>query len=175
MARVRREAGERVTRIMESIPDGLVTLDEEWRYTFVNAPAERLLGRPRSELLGNCVWDEFPSVVGTEVERQLRRAAAEQVVCEFEGHHAGWGRWYENRAFPMPEGGIAVYFRDITERRRAEAALRMSEARFRSYFELGLIGMAITSPTKGCLEVNDEIVGSSGTRATSCSRRDGRR
>ena len=117
MARFRREAGERVTRIMESIPDGLVTHDEEWRYTFVNAPAERLLGRPRSELLGKCVWDEFPSVVGTEVERQLRRAAAEQVVCEFEGRHADWGRWFENRAFPMPEGGIAVYFRDITERR----------------------------------------------------------
>ena len=40
MARVRREAGERVTRIMESITDGLVTLDADWRYTFVNAPAE---------------------------------------------------------------------------------------------------------------------------------------
>ena len=84
MARFRREAGERVTRIMESIPDGLVTHDEQWRDTFVNAPAERLLGRPRSELLGKCVWDEFPSVVGTEVERQLRRAAAEQVVFEFD-------------------------------------------------------------------------------------------
>jgi PAS domain S-box-containing protein len=32
-----------------------------------------------------------------------------------------------------------------------------SEGRFRSYFQLGLIGMAITSPTKGILEVNDEI------------------
>ncbi|WP_165235406.1 ATP-binding protein [Aquisphaera insulae] len=157
MARIRREAGERVTYLMESIPDGLVTLDPEWRYTFVNAPAERMLGRLRSDLIGRYARDVFPHLVGTEEERQLNRVASQQMTSEFQGYHAGSGRWYENRAFPMPEGGVAVYFRDVTERRRAESALRQSEERFRRYFELGLIGMAITSPTKGCLEVNDEI------------------
>ena len=39
----------------------------------------------------------------------------------------------------------------------AEEALRKSEERFRRYFELGLIGMAVTSPSKGILDVNDEI------------------
>lgn len=46
---------------------------------------------------------------------------------------------------------------NITERKQDEERLRKSEERFRSYFELGLIGMAITSPTKGFLEVNGEI------------------
>jgi PAS domain S-box-containing protein len=46
---------------------------------------------------------------------------------------------------------------DITDRKRAEEALRESEKRLRSYFQLGLIGMAITAPAKGILEVNDEI------------------
>src|SRR3981189_3745999 len=46
---------------------------------------------------------------------------------------------------------------DSSERKRVEEALRTSEERFRRYFELGLIGMAITSPEKGCIEVNDEI------------------
>jgi PAS domain S-box-containing protein len=46
---------------------------------------------------------------------------------------------------------------ELIERRHTEEALRASEERFRRYFDLGLIGMAITSPSKGCLEVNDEL------------------
>ena len=46
---------------------------------------------------------------------------------------------------------------ELIERQRAEEALGASEERFRRYFELGLIGMAMTSPAKGILEVNDEL------------------
>src|SRR4029079_14214882 len=52
---------------------------------------------------------------------------------------------------------IVCVLRDITERKKAEETLRASGARLRSSFELGLIGMAMTSPTKGILEVNDEL------------------
>lgn len=45
----------------------------------------------------------------------------------------------------------------MTERQQAKDALKHSEERFRRYFDLGLIGMAVTSPTKGFLEVNDEL------------------
>ena len=48
--------------------------------------------------------------------------------------------------------------RDISERKKSEQALHESEARFRSYFELPFIGIAITSPEKGWIEVNDRIM-----------------
>jgi PAS domain S-box-containing protein len=75
----------------------------------------------------------------------------------------GERRWINARSmiFARDEKGearqiISATF-DVTERKETEEKLIESEKRFRSYFELGLIGMAITSPTKGCLAVNDEF------------------
>jgi PAS domain S-box-containing protein len=48
-------------------------------------------------------------------------------------------------------------FKVEAPRREAEQALRRSDVPFRRYFDLGLVGMAITSPTKGIIEVNDEL------------------
>src|SRR5262245_26002445 len=114
-----------VTSILESITDGLVTLDRAWRYTYVNAAAEQALGQRRSDLLGKCVWEVYPACVGTECERRLRRAAAEQVPCDYESHDPAQDRWYDNRASPLPDGGVAIYFRDITERKRAQGLLEV--------------------------------------------------
>jgi PAS domain S-box-containing protein len=118
------DVADRLTNILDSMADGLVILDREWRFTYINAPAERANGRPSAELLGKCVWDEFPYIIGTEMERELRRAAAEHVTCGFEGHDPSHSLWYENRVHPMPDGGVAVYFHNVTDRKQAEEALR---------------------------------------------------
>ncbi|MFP5372495.1 MAG: PAS domain-containing protein, partial [Actinomycetes bacterium] len=46
----------RVTRVLEAMPAGFYSLDRDWRFTYVNVEAERLLGRPRDELLGKVLW-----------------------------------------------------------------------------------------------------------------------
>ncbi|MBW4582196.1 MAG: PAS domain S-box protein [Tildeniella nuda ZEHNDER 1965/U140] len=62
-------------------------------------------------------------------------------------------------AVPDPDGHICEWIgvhTDITERHEAETLLKKSEERFRSYFNLPLVGIAITSPAKGWLDVNDK-------------------
>jgi PAS domain S-box-containing protein len=131
LARVRREAAvanERAALILESITDGFLALDRQWRITGVNAAAERANGLRRDLLLGREFREAFPATVGTPLETQLRRSLAEKVAVEFENYYEPWGRWFELRVFPSPEGGLSIFFRDITDRKRdAEARQQLLE------------------------------------------------
>ncbi|HEX2741551.1 MAG TPA: PAS domain S-box protein, partial [Rubrobacter sp.] len=115
-------ARERATDILESISDAFYAVDEEWRFTYVNGKAEDLWGRPREELLGKKIWDEFPEAPGSEFHEQVRRAAEERVTTAFETPSPVRGTWIAGRIYPT-RAGLSVYFRDVTERRRTEEGL----------------------------------------------------
>jgi PAS domain S-box-containing protein len=142
MARVRREAArreselraevrqaqEQAAAILESITDGFVALDSEWRFTHVNAEAERINGMRREDQVGKTQWDLFPATRGTVLEREWRRAVAEQVAVEFEFYYEPWDSWFQNKAYPTKDGGLSVFYRDITARKRSEDALQRYHA-----------------------------------------------
>jgi PAS domain S-box-containing protein len=73
------------------------------------------------------VWDLFPEAVGTEAYFKCRQAMAERLPLYFEAFFPAINRWYENHVYPTKEG-LSIYWREITERKRAEAELRRSEA-----------------------------------------------
>lgn len=118
-----REDSEQRKRILESITDAFYAVDEDWTFTYVNAQAEEFLERPREELLGQSLWECFPAAVGSRVQHKYETAIEDETTVEFVEYYPPLNRWFEIKAFPF-EGGLSVYFDDVTERMQARESLR---------------------------------------------------
>jgi diguanylate cyclase (GGDEF)-like protein/PAS domain S-box-containing protein len=111
------EANRQLTQLLDSMMDGYLVIDSDWRIRFVNQRAVELLGPRIKEMLGAGLWDLAPALLGTRFEAEFRSAMAGANV-EFEAYFPHHAVWYEVRGHPT-SGGIAVYFRDVTELRHA--------------------------------------------------------
>src|SRR5262249_35293571 len=108
--------------------DGFVALDREWRFTHVNAEAERINGIRREDQLGKNQWELFPATRGTLLESEWRRAVAEHVAVQFEFYYEPWDACLQNKAYQTKKGGLPVSHHDITAAKRAEKALQEAHA-----------------------------------------------
>src|SRR5207249_1893440 len=125
-----RQSERRLMDTLESITDGFVTLDADWRYVYVNEEAARLMQKSRVDLLGKIVWQIFPESVGGTAHTELHRAAAARISVEFEDFNPVMQRWFANRAYPTADGGMSVYFQDVTLRKRAEQLANQNQRTF---------------------------------------------
>jgi PAS domain S-box-containing protein len=125
--------------LLESITDSFFALDEQDRVTYANQRALDFFARARADVLGKSLWALWPQLddegTGASGSHDLLRATIGRVR---DGRRplslelpAGGHRWLELHAFPGASG-LAVNFRDITERKRAETILRDSEVHFRA-------------------------------------------
>jgi diguanylate cyclase (GGDEF)-like protein/PAS domain S-box-containing protein len=112
----------RLNTTLENMSDGFVLLDQEWRVSYINGMAERMLERPRSKILGKVVWEEFPELVESKIYRECQRALETGSTVESEYFSPIFTRWLEVKVYPS-EDGVSIYVRDVTERKKAEAEI----------------------------------------------------
>ena len=107
--------------ILNGIGEGFYAVDRDWRIILFNDEAARHFRRTPEEVLGRNLWEMFPRAretglgqlfLTTMQSRETVRSETESVI--FRGH------WLAYRLFPLGDG-IGVVFRDITDRRHAEA------------------------------------------------------
>ncbi len=116
------EAAQRAVDILESITDAFISLDREWRVTYVNQAVARLNNLQPSEMIGKTHWEIWPWSVGTIAEQTYRQVVADQVAAHFEIFYEPLMMWLEIHAYPTI-AGLSLYFRDITDRKQAELVL----------------------------------------------------
>ena len=108
-----------------SITDAVYRIDRRWRFTYVNAAAERLLGRRADEMIGRYAFECFPETLGTVIDDVYRAVLADGRDREFRYFYPPLDRWFEIRAF-ADAGGLTAFLRDVDDQHRA-AQQRVAE------------------------------------------------
>lgn len=131
------------------------------QYKYLNPAWEKVLGYSREELMSKPALETTYPEDRKKCMEQMGRIASGSPVINFSCrvvHKDGSIRTFIWTATPdLEKKSFYCIGKDITELVAAEEKLRMSEARFRRYFELPLVGISIASPEKGWIEVNDRL------------------
>ncbi|MDB5930896.1 MAG: domain S-box protein [Polaromonas sp.] len=117
--------------ILESMDEGFVLMDRQFRILRINAAGLRITRRASAEsLIGRSQWEIWPSTEELPLGAAYKRAMHERVPTSVEQEFLLEGRtfWLEAHAFPMAQG-MAVFFRDITRRKQTQQALADSQKR----------------------------------------------
>jgi PAS domain S-box-containing protein len=145
------ESSDLLAGIIESAMDAIIAIDDAQRIVLFNAAAQRVFGCPAHEAIGNLIERFIPQRFRAEHSSDLRRFAESGVTNRtLNGLGTLWGLRASGEEFPIEasiskvkSGGkkfFTVVIRDITERKRAEEALHVSEERLRLAQQAARIG-----------------------------------
>ena len=165
MPNVQPAAGDLFQALVEYSSDAIVLADSTGTMLFLSHTAERLLGYPISERLGKNIFDHLhPDDVPKAqalFEELLREPRVPKTLVVRNLHHDGGWRYIEavvvNRLDEPAVGAVVTNFRDITERRLAEDALRESEAKYRFFIERAVFGIYRSTEDGRILEANPAL------------------
>jgi PAS domain S-box-containing protein len=137
----------RLQMVLESTTDSVLVLDADWRILYLNGRARAQLGGS-ADMVGQLLNERFPGWASGHFAAACRRAEVEGRPQSVTAFHAALGRWISADAYPSAEG-LTVFFRDVSDERAAQAALRESEARLKAVMDNAPVGMLLAEAPSG--------------------------
>ncbi len=131
-------------QIIEPMLDGNGKVSD-FRYLRVNEAFEKQSGLKVSDVIGKRVKEVLPEVEASWLER-YDVVLKSELPEHFEDYNTDTEKWYDMLVFLYSKGQIGALFRDITERKRAEEAIKESEHLYRTLFENTEDGFQIVEP-----------------------------
>ncbi|SEN94177.1 PAS domain S-box-containing protein [Halorientalis persicus] len=117
----------RFRRTIERTTDAIYAVDSDWRIEYMNERMATRVDCDPEAAVGTVLWEQFPTVVGTDLEANYRAAMASGDPVSFEQYiDEPYDYWVEVRAFP-DEDGLTVFSREITGRRERQLELQRQE------------------------------------------------
>ncbi|MES2809256.1 MAG: ATP-binding protein, partial [Bacteroidota bacterium] len=111
---------DQIENILDSITDGFIALDKDFCYLYANKRIGEMLHRDPDELIGKYVWTEFPDAVNSATYKAFNKAATKKQYVVAEDYYEPLLLWQENHIYPAPGGGLSIFIRDISARKKAE-------------------------------------------------------
>ncbi len=105
--------------VIGPLGDGIVCVDNDWRYTYLNDAALATHPLGREETLGKVIWDIHPGMKGTVFWDKYHEAMETKKIVEIESHYGPMRTWFFVKVYPSPSG-LTILYMDITVRKRAE-------------------------------------------------------
>ena len=124
-----RKSNRKLVATLECIQDGYLALDTQGHISYWNTRAEEILEKKREEVIGQLFWDEPIESLSASFYQACNRAVNTQTHVQFEQHLPSNNRWLEVNAYPNPDG-LSVFIKDISQRKKREEELRISNERF---------------------------------------------
>jgi K+-sensing histidine kinase KdpD len=113
-----------LAELVESITEGFQAFDGQYRLTFMNGAAERMLSASKAELAAKPIWGQFPAIIGADVEHLLRHVMVERRPASCESFYEPSLCWFAINVYPFRDG-ISILFRDISERKKSQQEREM--------------------------------------------------
>ncbi|MGI5827639.1 MAG: PAS domain S-box protein [Patescibacteria group bacterium] len=128
--------------ILESITDAFLAVDKDWRVTYINRKAEKLLKKTRTNLLGKDFGEEFPGIKKTKFYTCAKKARETGKSRHVEAFVPSLNSWYEANFYPSGSS-LTIYFKNITKRKLVSEDKETSLALLNTILSSASIGFAL--------------------------------